>query len=90
LDTGAGGPGYISLSLWKGLKRLTRRKIDTASAGFLYAANPGDGGVPPMRILRSTLVPNLFNRDSVVRDVPVKAVDGLPYAMIVGQAVSGG
>ena len=85
LDTGAGGPGYISLALWKCLKRLTRRKLDTSTAGFLFAANPGDSDVPPMRIEGSTSVPVLFKGDSVVRDVPLKVVDGLPYAFILGK-----
>lgn len=85
LDTGAGGPGYISLALWKGLKRLSRGKLDTSTAGFLFAANPGNSGVPPMRIEGSTSVPILFKGDSVVRNVPLKVVDGLPYAFILGK-----
>ena len=85
LDTGAGGPGYMSLAMWKSVKRLTRRKLDTSTAGFLFAANPGDSGVPPMRIAGSTSVPVLFKGDSVARDVPLKVVDGLPYAFILGK-----
>lgn len=38
--------------------------------------------MPPMRILGFASESILFKGDSVVTDVPVKAVDGLPYVLI--------
>ena len=83
LDTGAGGGSYISFSLWRGLKRLTRRRLDERRARALEAANPRDSDTPPMRILGSVALPVLFDGDARVRDVEVRVVDGLPYGFIV-------
>ncbi|CAB1118123.1 unnamed protein product [Ectocarpus sp. CCAP 1310/34] len=84
LDAGTGGGSYISLSLWRGLKRLIRRRLDESRAGALEAANPRDIDTPPMRILGSVALPVLFDSDARVRDVEVHVVDGLPYGFIVG------
>ena len=84
LDTGAGRGSYMSLALWRGLRKLLRRNIDTSSAGFLEAANPSDSETPPMRILGSTVVPVLLESDSRVRNVVVRVVKDLPYGFIFG------
>ena len=84
LDTCAGGGSYMSLALWRGLRKLLRRNIDTGSPGFLEAANPSDSKTPPMRILVSAVVPVLLESDYRVRNVVVRVVEDLPYGFIFG------
>ena len=84
LDTCAGGGSYMSLALWRGLRKLFRRDIDTGSPGFLEAANPSDSETPPMRILVSAVVPVLLESDYRVRNVVVRVVEDLPYGFIFG------
>ena len=74
----------MSLALWRGLRKLLRRKIDTGSTGFLEAANPSDSETPRMRILGSAVVPVVLESDSRVRDVVVRVVEDLPYGFIFG------
>ena len=71
LDIGALGGSYISLALWRGLKNLLRRYIDTSSAGSLEAANPSYSDTAPMRSLGSAVVSVLLESDRRVRNVVV-------------------
>ena len=73
LDIGALGGSYISLALWRGLKNLLRRYIDTSSAGSLEAANPSYSDTAPMRSLGSAVVSVLLESDRRVRNVVVYA-----------------
>ena len=76
--------GYISLALWRSLKPLLKRRVDTWGAGRLHAANPCDSDVQPMHILGQVAIPLMLEGDEKVREIPVRVVDGLPYGMIIG------
>ena len=52
--------------------------------GALHAANPPSNKTPPMRILGSTTLPLKFPAETRVRKIMFRAVDGLPYGLIVG------
>ena len=51
--------------------------------GALDAANPPSNKTPPMQILGSTILPLRFPSDTRVRRITFRAVDGLPYGLIV-------
>lgn len=84
LNTGAGGGTYIYLALWRGLRKVLRRSLDTRSAGALEAVNPSGRGTPPMRMLGSVPIPALLESDSRVRNVKLRVVEDLPYGFISG------
>ena len=85
-DTGAGGGSHMSASLWRTLRRWggLSDKLSRCGKGLLYAANPTDSGVPPMRVTGSTTIPIVFVPEDCVRPVRVRVVHSLPYGFILG------
>ena len=52
--------------------------MNTRREGLVRAANPTNSAVPPMIVLGSTDIPLVFPPDDQVRNVTVRAVEGLP------------
>ena len=71
---------WSTLRQWGGLTgKLSRR-----GKGLLYAANPTNNGVPPMRVLGSAIIPIVFVHEDCVRPVRVRVVSSLPYGFTLG------
>ena len=81
IDTGAGGGNYASKAFVCSIEQNAKGAgsiMNTRREGLVRAANPTNSAVPPMIVLGSTDIPLVFPPDDQVRNVTVRAVEGLP------------